>query len=267
MDPALGVALCWLVFGALHVGLATRRVRAGLVARLGELGFIALFSLIASIGWTVVSTYYAAHRFEGPMGLALGASGLPRLVLMALVAIGITLALASFADYPRSPYAIGTHRTRTPYGLERITRHPFFAGIALAAAAHALLATRLTGALWNVGLALLAALGSWHQDRKLLALRGEPYAAFLASTSFVPFAAVLGGRQRLVGGELPWAGLLLALIAVVALRWFHHLIFSAGGLWVVGATVGGAAVLGLASWWRGRRAAARRTAAVAAPSR
>src|SRR3989442_6769936 len=72
MEPALAVALLWLVFGGLHVGLATRRVRAALVARLGEVGFTALFSVVAAVSFTLLVRYYAGHRLEGGGGLALG---------------------------------------------------------------------------------------------------------------------------------------------------------------------------------------------------
>src|SRR5438552_3996435 len=46
MEPALTAALLWLVFGATHVGLATRRVRAALVARPGEHGCPALLTIV-----------------------------------------------------------------------------------------------------------------------------------------------------------------------------------------------------------------------------
>ena len=47
MEPALGVALLWAVFGGTHIGLATMPLRGRLVARLGEIGFTALFFLEA----------------------------------------------------------------------------------------------------------------------------------------------------------------------------------------------------------------------------
>jgi len=257
MDPLLGLALCWALFGGLHVGLATRRVRGALVRRLGEWGFILVFSLVAAAGWSLLNWYYATHRFVGAAGLALGQVAVLRPVLVTVVVTGVTLSLGSLFSYPASPYALGNARTRTPRGLERITRHPFFAGVALAAGAHTLLATRLTGTLWSGGLALLAVAGAWHQDRKLLATRGEPYADFVAQTSAVPFAAILAGRQRLVVRELPWIGLAIGLGLAVVLRSVHAGIFAHGGAWVSGATVGGAALLGIQSWRAMRRRARR----------
>ena len=86
--------------------------------------------------------------------------------------------------------------------MERITRHAFFWGLGMLAIAHALLATRLVGTVLFTGVALVAIGGSYHQDRKLLARIGRPYADYLAATSAVPFAAIVAGRQR-----FPWTDL------------------------------------------------------------
>src|SRR5438093_1132358 len=175
MEPALAVALLWLVFGGLHVGLATRRVRAALVARLGEVGFRTLYSVVAAAFFTLLVRYYAAHRLEGSAGLALGDVTAVRWALMAVIVFGFVLAIASLVGYPASPMALFAKTVRPPHGLERITRHPFFMGTALAALAHVPLATRLVGAMFQAGLAALAIAGSLHQDRKLAVLRRRPY--------------------------------------------------------------------------------------------
>jgi len=50
---------------------------------------------------------------------------------------------------------------------------------------------------------LLTALGgAAHLDRRLAATEGERWRRLVAVTSFVPFAALLAGRQRWVGAEL-----------------------------------------------------------------
>ena len=254
MDPALTVGLLWLLFGVLHVGLATRRPRAALVARLGERGFTTLFSLIAAVMFVVVVRFYANHRLEGAPGLALGDVVALRWPLMAMIGFGIALALASLvSSYAASPMAILTHTVRPPHGLERITRHPFFMGFALASLAHVLLATRLVGAVFQAGIATVMIVGAWHQDRKLLVLRGRPYEAYLAATSAVPFVAILAGRQRLVWRELPYGALAACAAIAVSLRVVHGAIFDHGGAWVIVATLGGAAGAGLASAWHARR--------------
>src|SRR6266704_3085569 len=176
MRSVVGLTALWLVFGGMHIGLATCRVRDGLVSRLGERGFLALFSLIAAVSFSVLVHYYTLHRFDGPPGLALGAAPALRRTLMAVVVAGIVLIAASLVVYPRSPMALFNATVRAPRGIERVTRHAFFVGVALLGAAHALLATRLVGTVLMGGLAVVAGAGAWHQDRKLLRRRGEPYA-------------------------------------------------------------------------------------------
>src|SRR5262249_34027693 len=157
----------------------------------------------AALAFAMMVRFYAAHRLEGVSGLALGTTGAPRVLLLAIVVAGAVLVLASLGPYAASAYAMGTDGAHAARGLERITRHPFFACGGLAFGAHALLAPHLIGTVFCAGLAVLALAGAWHQDRKLLARRGPSFAVFLSSTSLVPFAAILSGRQRLVLRELP----------------------------------------------------------------
>lgn len=253
MEPALGVALLAVLFVGTHVGLATSAVRGRLIGALGEGGFVALYSLVASITFAAVISYYAGHRFEGMAGLAAGAIPLVHAVLLACIAGGIALAVAGLAAYPRMPMALFGQPIREPYGIERITRHPFFAGIAVLGIAHVLLAPRLAGAVLMGALALLAIAGARHQDAKHLRLRGRPYADYLAVTSTIPFAAIVAGRQRLVWRELPLGTLAAGVGAAVVLRLVHDGLFADGGLWIVLAAVGGGGIASLQSWLRARR--------------
>ena len=257
MDPTLGVMLLWLLFGGTHVGLAARPSRTGLASVLGERGFAGVYWLVAAITFTVLVHYYAVHRFEGAPGLALGAEPLVRWLLMAIIVTGMALIAAGLMAYPRLPMAVFNQRVPPPRGIERITRHPFFVGTAMLALAHALLASRLIGALFMGGFAVLTVAGAWHQDRKLLALRGRPYADYLAATSILPFGAVLAGRQRIVWRELPLRTLAAGVLAALALRGVHGAIFDHGGAWVIGALLGGAGMAALSSWRRSRGVRAR----------
>src|SRR5207247_631478 len=201
----------------------------------GPLGSLPLFfdaiatcSLIAAVSFSVLVHYDTLHRFDGPPGLALGAVPALRWTLMAVVVVGIVLIAASLVVYPRSPMALFNKTVRAPRGIERVTRHALFVGVALLGAAHALLATRLVGTVLMGGLAVVAVAGAWHQDRKLLRQRGEPYAAYLEATSTVPFGAIVAGRQRLAWSELPAGALALGVVLAVVLRTVHGSIFAHG---------------------------------------
>lgn len=248
MEPALGMAALWILFGGTHVGLATSRVREPLINRFGQIGFNAIFSLIAAVSLTLLVTYYAAHRYEGAAGLDLGRFALCHWLLIGMIAFGVVLMVAGLVSYPRSPYALFSEGMPSPRGIQRITRHPFFSGVALFSLAHVLLATRLVGATFAAGLAFLSILGARHQDAKFLAQRGRPYADYLAATSMIPFAAVAAGRQRFVWNEVPFAAFGIGLVVAIVLRAVHDGIFSFGGAWFVGTILIGAGSATIRSW-------------------
>lgn len=252
MQPTLIIALLSALFVATHIGMATARPRAWMVSRFGENLFVTIYSAVASVQFGLLLAYYAAHRFDGAAGLSLGATPSIRWVLIAVIAVGITLMGGSLVSYPDSPFGVLGHNFREPYGIERITRHAFFAGTFMLVTAHALLASHLNGTIVFSSLAILAVAGARHQDTKLLRRGGEAYRHYLETTSMVPFAAIVSGRQRIAWEELPVTGLIIALAAAVALRLVHDWIFAHGGLFVIAAVVGGAGILGLLNSLRHR---------------
>ena len=257
MEPATCVALVFSLFAASHIGLAAPTVRRPLEARLGRAGFSALFVALAAVLYSAAIATYASLQHQGAAGLGLGRSDPARTMLISAVVLGVVLMASSFAGYARSPHALGGEHVREARGLNRVTRHPFFVGLVLFGAAHALLATHLVGAVAMGGLAAMAALGSWHQDRKLLTLRGEPYAAYLAQTSTIPFAAIAAGRQRLVWRELPLAAPAIGLALAWGFREVHPHLFDHGGVYVIAGTLGGVAVILFDEWRRVLRHGAR----------
>ena len=252
MEPVLVVSLLFGLFAATHLGLAHVPIRQAFVQRAGRWGFVWLYSCIAAVSFGAAVAYAALHLDEGPSGLALGRFEVARALLVTASVLGLTLMAGSLGEYSRSPYVPRGDAIREPRGLQRVTRHAFFVGLGLLGGAHALLATKLVGAITMGALAAIALAGAHLQDRKLLALRGEPYASYLAQTSLVPFAAALEGRTRIVWRELPLAGLACGLALAFVLRAVHAQLYAHAGLFVIVPTVGGAFFL-LVSEWRGER--------------
>lgn len=244
MEPAIVVALLWTLFGALHIGLATSAVRGRLAARMGELAFSLSYSGVALAAFSLVIVYYARHRYDGAAGFALATIPAAKWVLIAAIVLSVVTMAATFSTYSRSAYAVlGNGTFRPAQGFERITRHPFLAGLAMFSLAHVLLATHLTGAAFAAGFGAIALVGIIHQDRKLLARYGEPFARYLEATSAIPFAAVIAGRQRLVWRELPFVQFAAGLAIASGLRAFHDFIFAHGGAPIIAATAAGVVVI------------------------
>lgn len=252
MNPVLTVALLWLLFGGSHIALAAIRPR--LVGRLGAVGFIIFFYVVAAVTFTGLVMYFAAHRFDGPAGFALADVALARWPLIGIAVVGVVLMIPALVEYPRLPTALFDQPIRSVRGIERITRHPFFAGTALFSAAHVLLAPRLIGAVFFGCWLLFTIAGAWHQDHKLRARRGRAYVEYCNGTSFLPFAAVLRGKQHIVWGELPLTSLLIGLVVALALRQWHQYLFAWGGLGIALVVTLGGAMAGTNAWRRSRRA-------------
>jgi uncharacterized membrane protein len=253
MEPAINVAVFVLLFAGTHVGLATRRVRGFLVSRLGPMGFSFLFSAIAATTFALFMNYYASVHFDGVAGLDLGRFAVFRYAAIGAIVSGIVLLTASLWRFPASTMALVDPRPLVPRGMERITRHPFFVGVAMLAVAHILLATRLVGCVAFAGLALLTIAGAMHQDAKLRAELGAPYAEYLSRTSLAPFVAIAQGRQHLAWRELPWMGMAVGVAIAFSLRSVHASIVGHGGAWVIGVVLGGAAIAIVQTLWHRRR--------------
>ena len=75
-------------------------------------------------------------------------------------------------------------------------------GVGLWAAIHIVANGDLASLLFFGGFLLTALGGAWHLDRRMAATEGARWQRFTAVTSFVPFAALLAGRQRWAWREL-----------------------------------------------------------------
>ena len=88
MKDAAIVAALVLALASSHLVLSSRRVRARLVARLGERAFLAAHSLLALIFFVPLFHHYFTHRHLGPELWAVPDSGAVTAVLELANAIG-----------------------------------------------------------------------------------------------------------------------------------------------------------------------------------
>jgi uncharacterized membrane protein len=234
MDEGWVTALLWCLFGGTHVGLTTPPVRQRLASRLGETGFIVAYSVVAIVTFGLLVNYVALHRFDQPHASFWVTIPPVRGALIALSAMGFSLFVAAVIVYPRFPMATFRHRVVPVRGVQQITRHPFFSGISLWAAAHALLAQSMVTFVFFFGVLVLAFVGGRHQDRRLIAELGEPYRAYVTATSFWPFVAVATRRQRVAWSTQPWLSYAAGIGASMGLYHVHEHIFDHGGAYVFG---------------------------------
>lgn len=246
MQSGALTALLWLLFGGTHVGLTATPVRKRMVRVLGETGFIATYSAIAVGTFGLLVHHVASHRLDDPQAALWVTIPPVRGALVALSVAGFSLFVAAVVVYPRLPMATFRHRVTRARGIQQITRHPFFSGIAIWAGAHALLAPSRVTFVFFIGVVVLAVVGGLHQDRRLASELGERYRAYMAATSFWPFVAVLTKRQSLRWREQPWLACGLGIGVSLGLYQVHDHIFDHGGAYVIG-TVTAGSIIAIAS--------------------
>lgn len=218
-------AIALAVFIVLHVGLSATGLRQGLVGRIGEKTYRALFSIasVAALVWLVMAFNAARDLPENtplyaPPAWSFHATHGLMLLAFLLLIPGLTTPGPTLAGFE------GTLSNREPAkGVHRVTRHPFLWGVALWGAAHLISNGDRASVMLFGGLGLMVILGTRSIDRKSRLRNPGDWARFAAVTSNVPFAAILEGRNKLALGEL-WPRLVLALAAFAAVGYFHRLI-------------------------------------------
>jgi uncharacterized membrane protein len=211
-SATLSLALATAAFVGTHL-LLSHPLRSALVGRLGERGFLGLYSLVAfvTLGW-MIWAYRSGDSIAPRWMLPLEAWPLASAVML----VASILLIGSLIRNPALPHpGARPADIPPPKGVFAITRHPMNMSFILWALVHLSVSGSERNVIVAVGILVLAVAGSIGQDRKKLKLIGEPWQRWLAQTSFLPFAALASGRLRwrdavphwaaLVGGLLVWA--------------------------------------------------------------
>ena len=217
MTPLVLAALLWLF---LHLGLSGTRLRDSVVARVGEKPFMGAFSaaslvliVLLVLAWRGAETsflWFAPPALRWLLALLM----LPAFVLF-------------MASHKRNPTAVGNRGLgEEPRGMQRVTRHPMLWSFAIWGVVHVLGNGDTASLVFFGTFALTALAGMPSIDAKLARRHPESWPGFAAKTSILPFGAILGGRNRLVLGEIGWMPPVVGLIVWAALLHFHRVIFG-----------------------------------------
>jgi uncharacterized membrane protein len=222
MDPTTNLVVAAIAFLATHY-LSSTPLREVLVATLGR-AYVAMYSLLAfaTLGWMIWAFYHAAFV---NLWYAVALRPVP-LIVMPFALVFLVCGLTT-----PNPTLVGRERllksVQPAHGILRVTRHPMMWGFALWAGSH-IVARGDAAALIFFGTFLVLALsGTWLIDRRKAAALGDHWQRFAAVTSNVPFAAILGGRNKFKLAEIGGWRILLALAVYAALLRMHHWLFGA----------------------------------------
>ena len=209
-----------------HFLLSSRALRPRLVARLGEIGFRAAYSLVALVTFAWMMAAYG----DAP-GIAIWVPPAAFAWIPAVV-MPVAFVLAVAGVTTPSPTAVGGERVLrdAPAGAARgilsVTRHPFLWGATLWALAHLSVRGDAASMVLMGGVAVLALGGMHHIDRRREAALWGAWGPIAMTTSLVPFAAIAAGRTKLDWAGIGWWRPALG----VAL----YLAFLYGHAWIIG---------------------------------
>jgi uncharacterized membrane protein len=220
MGTTATILLLWAAFAASHMGLSGDRLRPRLVARLGERGFTALYSLLAlAIFIPLVATYFG-DKHAGPLLWSLG--GVPGVKRLMYVGMGLAFALAVSGLARPSPASLAPGKAEV-IGVYRITRHPLFMGMGLYGLLHLLVVpVNASELVFFGGFPVFVLAACRHQDERKLGALGDDYQRFYDATPFLP-----GSRRGFLRGvseqPIPMA---IGLGVATVLRHFHANLFG-----------------------------------------
>jgi uncharacterized membrane protein len=215
------LVLWWVLFGGSHLLLSSGPVRGRLIAGIGLKAFKGIYTLIAIATFSALFWVYFHDKHAG--GLILDRTLAARHVteLGMLVSV-LFLTLAQGSKSPASTAAdISGVRPSSPTGIHRITRHPLNTGFALFGLSHMLVNGTVGDWIFWGGFPLFALVSAWHQDQRMLASGSPEFRSFHGQTSFLPFVAILQGRQTMAWSELRLRGVVVAVVLYVVLRAIH----------------------------------------------
>ena len=214
-DTAVIVVLL-LLFASSHMLLSSRAIRARLGARLGDMRFQAVYSVVALVFFVPLLYYYFTHLHAGPLLWSVPDSGAVEFVLVLANVVGFVLAVAGVMT--PSPASITGAPIDEPRGVHRITRHAVFMGMGIWALAHLVANGYASDVAFFGGIVAFVLIGSWHQDRRKLAAGDPRFERFHAATAFIPFT----GRNGLRGlMELPPLAAIIGVAIALVARYLH----------------------------------------------
>jgi len=216
MDSIDTVVIAAVVFVGSHF-LLSHPLRGHLIGALGEVGFQAVYSLVAilTFGWLIV----AYRNVPASVPLWPAGNGLWAVVAV-LMLIASILLMGSLIRNPALP--AGRRPGALPEaarGVYAVTRHPMMWSFALWGLCHIAVFPTARSIVLATAIVILALVGAALQDRKKRRLQPDLWPAWESKTSFLPFAAIAAGRARL--GRFGMHALLGGLVVWLVATWAH----------------------------------------------
>jgi uncharacterized membrane protein len=226
MDATVSIALWSALFLGTHFAISSATVRPRLMNAVGEQPYLGIYSIVAFATFGPLLYEFATNKHSGPLLWYLRTSAPVRYFAWLLMLTALILFVASLIN--PNPGGLGAPRARTsdPHGVLKITRHPGFVAFTLFGFAHLLMNGWAGDVIFFGTFPALGILGGIHQDARKVRDLGQPYRDFKSKTSFVPFAALISGRDRWSSADIPWTAIGVGTVLTIAIVALHPTIFG-----------------------------------------
>ena len=223
MKPETEILLWWVAFGGTHMIGSTVPVRTWLIRKAGLVGFKAIYSVVSFVTFIPLVVVYWGNRHGGAELFAYQPSLIRLTEGLMLVAFFFLVHALLTANPMSTASELAGKQARGAYRVTRITRHPMNTAFGLFAIAHMIMNPYAGDWVFFGGFLVYVLLSAWHQDRRFLTTHAETFPAFYETTSYVPFLAILQGRQRLGVKEYRWWSFVVVVALFLAVRFIHPL--------------------------------------------
>jgi len=215
-------------FAVLHSGGAS--LRAWGAEQIGERAWRLLFAAVSIPAAVVVIAYFLEHRYDGLRLWNL--QDQPWIIPLVWGGTAISFLFLYPATYNllEIPAVLKPQVRLYATGIIRISRHPQAIGQILWCLTHALWIGSSFMLVTCFGLVAHHLFAVWHGDRRLKERFGEAFDDLKATTSVLPFQAVIDGRQQLDWREFLRPAQVGIAIAVGVFWWAHRFIPTAAGM-------------------------------------
>lgn len=223
-----GLIVAFAIFIALHSIPAIPALRNRIIAVIGRRTYLILYSIVSTL--VLVWLFREALRTDY---IELWESA-PWQAWVTIIAapLGIFLVIAGLLS--RNPFSVSVRQGDSDSdrgAVVEITRHPVLWGFALWSAGHVVPNGDLRSLILFGGFAAFSFAGMAMMERRSRRRLGESWAPLAASTSILPFAAILGARTRLrFDGAMAIGLVITALIVAWLLTGGHAQLFGADPL-------------------------------------
>jgi uncharacterized membrane protein len=230
MDATVWIAIWAFSFIASHLIISSSMVRARLISAVGDQPYRGIYSLVAAATLGPLIYEFARNKHAGPILWYLRAVAPIRWLTWILMLAALILFVGSFINPNPGGMAAAGGGSTEPRGILKITRHPSFVAFSLFGIAHILMNGWAGDVIFFGMFPALGIIGGMHQDQRKILELGERYRAFIAKTSFMPFAALISGRVKWTSADTPWAAIGAGAVLTVAIVALHPMIFGGNPL-------------------------------------